>query len=126
MANEILIVEDNQDLADIIIDILKDICPDKPVLHLKNGDEANDLIKTRPLSLIILDLNIPKMKGSDIIFAMKKDPSVYQTPLDRVILSSGELGPEPLEALFNNGECHFMPKPYDLDQFEQKVKELLI
>ena len=106
----ILIVEDEY----INQEILKEIISDKyEVLVAGNGIEALNILKTssKPISLILLDLNMPLMDGFTVLKEIKKDDKYKNIP---IIVITGEKDSE-LEAL-NLGAVDFITKPFDITE----------
>ncbi|MBO4666551.1 MAG: EAL domain-containing protein [Bacilli bacterium] len=106
----VLIVEDEI----INQEILKEILSSKyEVLTADNGIEALHVIETSvaPISLILLDLNMPLMDGFTLIKELKKDDKSKNIP---IIVLTGDKNSE-LEAL-TLGAVDFITKPYDLKE----------
>ena len=106
----VLIVEDEY----INQEILKEIISDKyEVLVAGNGIEALNILKTssKPISLILLDLNMPLMDGFTVLKEIKKDDKYKNIP---IIVITGEKDSE-LEAL-NLGAVDFITKPFDITE----------
>ena len=102
----ILIVEDeliNQELLRIMLSETYD------VLFASTGTEALKIIESehQTLSLILLDLNLPDMKGMDILRQLKADPAAAKVPVI-VMTSERESEVESIE----EGAVDFIPKPY--------------
>jgi len=103
----ILIVEDEF----INQEILKEIVSSKyEVIIANNGLEALDILNssTKPISLILLDLNMPVMDGFTVIKNLKKDEQLMNIP---IIVITGDKDSE-IDAL-NLGAVDFIPKPFD-------------
>ena len=102
----ILIVEDeliNQELLRIMLSETYEI------LFAATGTEALKIIESehQTLSLILLDLNLPDMKGMDILRQLKADPAAAKVPVI-VMTSERESEVESSE----EGAVDFIPKPY--------------
>ena len=82
---------------------------DYEVLYARDGEEALDLIQTHHslLSLVLLDLIMPKVYGMDVLKQMHKDPELSHIP---VIVLTADSGAE-VESL-TEGAVDFIPKPY--------------
>ena len=118
---EILLVEDN--LADVRLtqEAMKDakltntmhVVQDglKALAFLrKEGDYAG---KPRP-DLILLDLNLPKKDGREVLAEIKADPVLRRIPV--VILSTSQAEQDILNAYDLSANC-YITKPVDLDDF---------
>nr|MBA4159070.1 response regulator [Gemmatimonadota bacterium] len=75
---------------------------------------------TRP-DLILLDLNLPKKDGREVLAEIKQDPSLRHIPV--VILSSSPAEQDIIRAYDLHANC-YVTKPVDLDQFITVVKSI--
>lgn len=93
---EILLVEDNSNDAELILHILKKHNPKNCVIHVTDGEEALDYFFCRGefaykkdndnLKMVILDLNLPKVNGMDVLKTMKANQQTKSIPV--VVLTS--------------------------------------
>ena len=106
----ILIVEDEFINQEILKEILSS---EYEVLVANNGIDALNILKTstKPISLILLDLNMPVMDGFTVLKRLKNDKDNMNIP---VIVITGEKESE-LEAL-TLGAVDFITKPFDLNE----------
>ena len=106
----VLVVEDEFINQEILKEIL---LSEYEVLTADNGIEALHVLETsvKPISLILLDLNMPLMDGFTLLKKLKKDEKYKNIP---VIVLTGEKESE-LEAL-NLGAVDFITKPYDVKE----------
>lgn len=86
---------------------------DYDILTAENGQEALDILKsaTVPVSLIMLDINMPVMNGMELLRILKADSVFRRIP---VIVLTSEKGSE-LESL-EIGAADFIKKPYDMPE----------
>lgn len=106
----IMIVDDEWINTAILSEIVSD---SYEIITAKNGKEALDIIKESltPISLILLDINMPVMGGFEFLKLIKADDEYKKIP---VIVLTGEKDNE-LEAL-ELGAADFITKPYDLPE----------
>ena len=106
----ILIVDDEFINQEILKEIL---IKDYEVITASNGKEALDVLNTslKPISLILLDLNMPIMDGFTLIKELKKHNEYQNIP---IIVITGDKDSE-IDAL-NLGAVDFIPKPFDLTE----------
>ncbi len=72
MERKVLIVDDSK--TDMML--IKSMLHDYDLLIAYDGIEAMEIIKSNPdISLIILDLNMPRMDGFEVLHAIQKNPS---------------------------------------------------
>ena len=128
LAAEILLVEDNP--ADVKLTRLafKD-CKLINNLHVvTDGAEAIDFLRQRGKheaaarpDLILLDLNLPKKNGREVLHEIKSDESLRLIPV--IILTSSEDEKDILET-YNTHANSFITKPVELDGFIKIVSGL--
>lgn len=106
----ILIVEDEMINVEILTEILSDTYE---IISAENGKAALDLVRKSltPISVILLDINMPVMGGLEFLKIIKADDEYKRIP---VIVFTSEKDNE-LEAL-ELGASDFITKPYDLPE----------
>ncbi len=124
---KILLIEDDQDHAELIADVLKKNNEEnvkKEVILKKDGEEAIDYfqheMQSQP-SLILLDLNLPKTDGMDFLKFIKKNPKYCSIP---VIVLSTSPDQKTIDEAYKNGVNGYFVKPTTYDDFVEKIKIL--
>ena len=117
----ILLVEDNPGDAPLIQEALKDSKLQNIIHHVKDGIEALAFLqKDEPYAdaprpdLILLDLNMPRMNGLELLKRIKDDPFLRRIPVVVLTISKSE---EDIISSYNLHANCFISKPVDLDQF---------
>jgi CheY-like chemotaxis protein len=96
MKQKVLVVEDEQDTADLLKHVLER--EGYSVLQVKDGRQATALVGTvRPPSLVLLDLVIPYVSGPEVLRMIRDDPDWKQVPI--IILSADSYEPDIRRAL---------------------------
>lgn len=121
----ILMVEDNPDDVELTRQIIKDIKLVNDMQVVEDGVDALKFLRRegefadapRP-DLILLDLNLPKIDGFDVLREIKGDDTLRRIPV--IILTSSEDEEDILNAYDLYSNC-FITKPVDLDQFARVV-----
>lgn len=125
---EILLAEDNP--GDI--DLTKEALEQGKVLHhlnvVNDGAKLLSFLRRegeyvhapRP-DLILLDLNLPKRNGREVLADIKEDPDLRQIPV--VVLTSSQSDKDILKAYDLHANC-YVSKPLDLDQFLHVIKSI--
>ncbi|MGA8240852.1 MAG: PAS domain S-box protein [Desulfobacterales bacterium] len=116
----VLLVDDEEMVIDIGAQMIKKMGYD--VLYTRKGDEALSLYGTHrnSIDLVVLDLIMPGMGGSDTFDELKKiDPDV------KVLLSSGYCIDGQAREILNRGCRGFIQKPYNMQALSQKINEIL-
>jgi chemotaxis family two-component system response regulator Rcp1 len=125
---EVLLVEDNPGDVRLIREALKDA---KIHVHLRvaqDGIEALSLLRregdyaaaTRP-DLILLDLNLPRLHGHEVLASIKQDTLLRKIPV--VIVTSSKADRDIAASYDLHANC-FVTKPVDLDQFFNVVQAI--
>lgn len=124
---EVLLVEDNPGDVRLIQEVFKE-AKIKNVLHVaRDGEEAMKMLHlegenpTRLPDLILLDLNLPKKDGRDVLKEIKKDEKLKCIPV--VVLTSSIRDEDLIETYKNNANC-YIAKPVDLDQLIKVVQNI--
>jgi CheY-like chemotaxis protein len=125
---EILLVEDNLADARLTVEAMKEAKVRNRLSHVHDGDEALAFLRRegpfadapRP-DLILLDLNMPRKDGREVLAAVKADPGLKRIPI--VVLTSSGAEEDILKAYNLNANC-YVTKPVDLDQFLKVVQAI--
>ena len=125
---EILLVEDSPDDADLTMDALRDGRVRNRITHVEDGMQAMAYLRRegkyadapRP-DLILLDLNLPRKSGREVLAEVKQDPDLRRIPV--VIMTSSDDEKDILAAYNLYVNC-YVTKPVDLDQFIGVVKSI--
>lgn len=125
---EILLVEDDLEDAGMTIEALRQGEVPCRVSLVRDGEEAMEFLLRRQKyrraprpDLLLLDLNLPKKSGREVLVDMKENPQLSSVPV--VVLTSSRTHQEILQAENLHVE-DYLPKPVDLRQFIEVVKSL--
>ena len=125
---DILLVEDNPGDARLAKEALKDSKMKNKLFHVIDGVEAMKFLKRegeyagvpRP-DLVLLDLNLPKMDGRQVLKEIKEDDNLKRIPVVILTMSQAE------EDIFKTYNLHancYITKPLDLNQFIKVVQSI--
>lgn len=125
---EILLVEDSPGDVRLTREALRDAKVQNTLHVVSDGMEAASFLwrqgkhvnAPRP-DLILLDLNLPKKGGREILEEIKLDPSLKSIPV--VILTTSAAEQDILRSYQLHANC-YITKPVDLDQFLRVVKTI--
>jgi two-component system, chemotaxis family, response regulator Rcp1 len=125
---EILLVEDNPGDVRLTIEALKEAKVRNHLSVAKDGVEALAFLHregsyaaaARP-DLILLDLNLPRKDGREVLAEIKADTSLRAIPV--VILTTSQADQDILRSYELHANC-YITKPVDLDQFITVVKSI--
>ncbi|MBV8087259.1 MAG: response regulator [Chloroflexi bacterium] len=127
-AIDILLVEDSPSDVDLTREALED-AKVRNTLHVaQDGVEALEFLRRtgrhagapRP-DLILLDLNLPKKDGREVLADIKADPELKSIPV--VILTTSEAEQDILRTYSLHANC-YITKPVDLEQFITVVRSI--
>jgi len=120
----ILLVED--DIVDVMAvkRAFRDLNVPNPLHVAGNGEEAlfflRDALKPIP-GLILLDLNMPRMNGVDLLKVLKDDPNLRRIPV--VVLSTSKEQSD-RSATFGLGIAGYMVKGVDYPEFIEMIRTI--
>jgi two-component system response regulator len=122
---EILLVEDNPGDVDLTREALE-IGKLNNILHVvDDGEEAMAFLrregqyaKTSRPDLVLLDLNLPRKNGREVLAEIKSDENLKRIPV--VILTTSKAEEDILKTYNLHANC-YVTKPIDLDQFIKVV-----
>lgn len=125
---DILLVEDNPGDVRLTLEALKE-GKVRNRLHIANdGVEAMEFLHREGKysdvphpDLILLDLNLPKKDGHEVLAEIKEDPLLKRIPV--VVLTGSKAGEDVLKTYNLHANC-YITKPVDWDQFIAVVKSI--
>jgi len=118
----ILLVEDDRIDAMTVQRALKDIKVLNELIIRENGEEALEFLRddsnVKP-AIILLDLNMPRMNGTEFLEAAKLDEAIKKIPV--IVLTTSHEEWDRLQS-FNLGAAGYMVKPVDYQQFVEVIR----
>ncbi len=128
---DILVVEDNPDHAELTMRALRTGTLANTIEWVKDGVEALDRLYCRnayadrasdPLpGLVLLDVNLPKRDGFDVLQTIKSDPVLRIIPVVMLTTSGRE---EEVRKSFDLGANSFVTKPVQFKEFTDKIRQI--
>ena len=125
---EILLVEDNPGDQRLVLEAFRDAGIGNPVKMVSDGEEAMDYLKGRGRhggaktpGLILLDLNLPRKDGREVLAEIKSDEGLKQIPV--IVLTSSKAETDVMKSYKLHANA-YVTKPVDMDEFLQVVKGL--
>ncbi len=125
---EILMVEDSPTDAQLTIEALHAAKVVNRLSHVEDGVEALRYLRRqgpytdapRP-DLILLDLNLPRKDGREVLDELKRDPNLKVIPV--VVLTTSRSEQDVLRSYQLHANC-YITKPVDFNQFMEVVKTI--
>ena len=125
---EILLVEDNPADVRLTIEALKEGKVRNHLSVAKDGVEAMSFLRREPgfeqavrPDLILLDLNLPRKDGREVLAEVKQDATLRRIPI--VVLTTSKAEEDILRTYDLHANC-YITKPVDLEQFISVVKTI--
>src|SRR4051812_39672617 len=120
---QILLVEDND--GDIILtqEALKEGKIKNQITVARDGQQALDMLNKATIlpDLILLDINLPKVNGFEVLAAIKSDDRFKMIPV--IMLSTSGAENDILTSYNNHANC-FITKPVDFNRFMEVVRTI--
>jgi two-component system, chemotaxis family, response regulator Rcp1 len=127
-AVEILLVEDSPSDTELTVEALKEAKVRNHLSIVEDGVQAMEFLRRqgefkdapRP-DLIMLDLNLPRKDGREVLAELKSDNDLKAIPV--VILTTSRAEQDVLRAYQLNANC-YITKPVDFEQFLEVVRSI--
>jgi DNA-binding response OmpR family regulator len=120
MKHTVLVIDDNPDLLDIVDAILSDA--GFVVAKALSGEDGLTVARTLRPHLILLDLNMPRMDGWEVLKLLKADQGTRDIPVAifsvRTDLKDKIFG-------LQRGAVDYIPKPFQYDRLAERVERIL-
>ncbi len=118
---KILIVEDNEGDVLLVKEALREHSIEFDIKHLSDGEQALAYLSNRVRfsgsnvpDLVLLDLNLPKRDGWEVLQVLRRSPDLNRTPV--IILSSSN-APEDVQRAAGLESLIYIRKPTNLEDF---------
>ncbi|AFK02319.1 response regulator receiver protein [Emticicia oligotrophica DSM 17448] len=121
----ILICDDDEDDLYLVKSILNDTKFGKQTIYLNNGADLLEYLhshtKETSIGLILLDLNMPKVDGREILKIIKTNPEFRKIP---VIILTTSNSPQDIDKCYELGANCYMTKPSSYEGLDDAIKTL--
>lgn len=114
---KILLLEDDPILSDILLCHLNRHL--HQTTHFSDGQLASDALSAQKFDLLILDINVPKLSGIDLI----KEIRTYKDTTPAIIITAFQ-DTAHLKKGFENGCDDYIKKPFDLEELDLRIKNI--
>jgi CheY-like chemotaxis protein len=122
----IMLVDDNEMDVDLTLRAFERAKLTNPVVVARDGEEALAWIprweagEPTPI-VILLDINMPKVDGLEVVRAIKAHPTLRVIPV--VMLTTSSVTPD-VKAAYLNGANSYIVKPVDFDKFQEVATQI--
>ncbi len=115
----ILVVEDNEQSAKLIKEILRD--------HFKvrivgTGEEALEVIPEFPPQIILMDRMLPGISGDEVVRQVLSKPELKDI---KIVMVSSMITRDDIKSGFFAGADYYLPKPFDHDQLLSLINRII-
>lgn len=125
---KILVIEDNLGDLALIKNTCRKINGLCTFIEARDGDKALDLLRVFKTTshkdlpdFIILDLNLPKRDGREILDFLKQDDVLKMIP---VTIFSSSSAIADIQGCYKKHANSYMVKPFDIDEFEKAIFDI--
>jgi DNA-binding response OmpR family regulator len=112
----VLVIDDDPDILTMIRVMLE--YNNYQVVVAENEEETFDQLRNNKVDLVIMDMLLSGIDGTDICFKIRKDPDAALVP---VLMFSAH--PHAKEICLASGANDFIAKPFEMQEMLKKVKE---
>ena len=120
----ILLVEDNPGDVDLTKIALRQSKIANELAVAKDGVQALEMLQqegAKPTDLILLDLNLPRKDGREVLAVIKEDPALRRIPV--VVLTSSKAEQDVHKSYDLHANC-YITKPVGFEEFTNIVKSI--
>jgi len=121
MMKKILIVEDEEDIANLLYIVFSDLVIYK-ILYAKDGQEAINRALVDNPDIILLDIQLPSLNGYEVCRLLKSNPTLSHI---KVLMLSGMTQNHDWMRAQEAGADDYITKPFSSIALLKKVEELL-
>ena len=119
--HQIVIAEDNEDDYLLTRDAMQEAGLPVDLVWVKDGEELMNHLRRHLADLILLDLNMPKKSGKEVLREIKTSTLLRRIPIIAFTTSGSEAD---IEATFDLGINSYVQKPIGFDNFVRTMKIL--
>ena len=117
----LLYVEDNPANLTLVEEIVR-YCPQLQLLTATDGRLGVEMARTHLPQLILMDINLPHVNGTDALKLLRADPRTAHIP---VIALTANAMPGDVERSMALGFYRYLTKPINLDEFTEAINSTL-
>jgi len=86
-----------------------------------NGETGLDMARANEYDVMILDMNLPKMSGADVLRTLREEPATRGLPV--IVLTAMDATTQKVQTL-DAGADDYMTKPFDFDELLARLRSL--
>lgn len=124
----ILIVEDNEGDIELTLEAFSEAKLQNTIYTVRDGIEAMDFLRKKGIyhdmprpDIILLDLNMPRMDGREVLHEVKNDAHLKQIPI--IVLTTSDNEMDIIGSYAEHANC-YIKKPVNFENFYDVVKQI--
>ena len=123
MAKSLMIVDDSATMRKIIMRTVRmsGLEFDRTE-EAANGEEALEKLNTDPVEIMLCDINMPEMGGTELVKKVRQMPTCEDT---KIIMVSTESSQEVIDNSIADGANDFITKPFTPEKFREKMSPFM-
>ena len=121
----VILVEDNLADVELVRISIRELETPVELVHVGDGQELLNFLKTAVLTeiaVIMLDLNMPRVSGIDVLRFMHEDPLLKKVPVVMFTTSNSKTD---ILKCYELGAKAFVCKPLDIFEFNQAIRSIV-
>ncbi len=120
----LLIVDDEKNICKVLKDYADHMGCFNPIVFAQDGAIAGSKLKNQKFDLILLDMNLPKRSGSELIKEIFEDKRSLNK-IENILIVSGTLDKALITNLLSMGCKNFLTKPFTEADFQEKILKMI-
>ena len=123
MAKSLMIVDDSATMRKIIMRTVRMSGLEfERTEEAGNGVEALEKLSANPVDVMLCDINMPEMSGTEVVKKVRELPACADT---KIIMVSTESSQELIDSLMADGANGYITKPFTPEKFQEKLSPLM-
>ena len=118
---DVLYIEDDP-VNFTLVERILEFRPGVKLTHARCGEAGVEMALSHRPRMILLDLNLPDIHGSEVLRRLQSDSATAKIP---VVVLSADATPSQIERLLSAGARNYLTKPFDIDPFLAVIDETL-
>lgn len=119
---DVLIIDDDKSICEVLKNYCLNMGCFKNIVTANDGIMATQKLRNQKFALILLDLNMPKKSGIDLL---SEFGPLFINQKESVLIVSGTLEKDLVAKVLSFGVKAFLVKPFDEGIFQEKVLKIL-
>jgi response regulator of citrate/malate metabolism len=119
---DVLIIDDDLDICTVMKEYLEEMGRFHIIAEANDGEIATRMLHSHKYQLIILDMNMPKKSGFELI---KEFEGGSANKKENILVISGTLDRDLTARIIKRGVINFLSKPFDQASFLEKITKMV-